>query len=147
MNQVQKEWTFQSQTDIWTGDAGQKGERLILTGLLGSIRWWFEVAVRGLGGCACNPTGEAPCPDKDGRHCVVCELFGCTGWARKFRFAVLDADGTPKTTQIKSDCVFGVCYRRLKARLGPAQAAVATAHFIARGYDRMFTNTKRSVSL
>ncbi len=39
---------------------------------------------------------------------------------------------------MRSDGVFGVFYRRLKARIGPAQAAVATAHFIARVYYRMF---------
>ncbi|MBM4341580.1 MAG: IS110 family transposase [Deltaproteobacteria bacterium] len=38
---------------------------------------------------------------------------------------------------MRSDCVFGVFYRRMKARIGPAQAAVATAHLIARVYYRM----------
>ncbi len=38
---------------------------------------------------------------------------------------------------MRSDGVFGVFYRRLKARIGPAQAAVATAHFIAQVYYRM----------
>jgi len=38
---------------------------------------------------------------------------------------------------MRSDCVFGVFYRRMKARIGPAQAAVATAHFMARVYYRM----------
>ncbi len=33
---------------------------------------------------------------------------------------------------IRADCAFGACYRRLKGRLGPAQALVATAHKIAR---------------
>lgn len=33
---------------------------------------------------------------------------------------------------IRSDTVFGACYRRLKSRLGPAQALVATAHKLAR---------------
>jgi transposase len=37
----------------------------------------------------------------------------------------------------QSDCVFGVMYRRLRARLGPAQATVATAHAIARVVYRM----------
>jgi transposase len=37
----------------------------------------------------------------------------------------------------KADCVFGSLYRRLKARLGPAQATVATAHAIARVVYRM----------
>jgi hypothetical protein len=37
----------------------------------------------------------------------------------------------------QAECVFGVFYRRLKARLGPAQATVATAHAIARVVYRM----------
>ena len=32
---------------------------------------------------------------------------------------------------IRADCAFGAFYRRLKSRLGPAQAVVATAHKIA----------------
>jgi transposase len=36
-----------------------------------------------------------------------------------------------------ADCVFGVLYRRLRSRLGPAQATVATAHAIARVVYRM----------
>lgn len=37
----------------------------------------------------------------------------------------------------RADCAFGVLYRRLRARLGPAQATVATAHAIARVVYRM----------
>ncbi len=37
----------------------------------------------------------------------------------------------------QADCAFGVLYRRLRARLGPAQATVATAHAIARVVYRM----------
>jgi len=37
----------------------------------------------------------------------------------------------------QAECVFGVFYRRLKARLGPSQATVATAHAIARVVYRM----------
>jgi len=48
--------------------------------------------VRGLGGHACDPTSEERCPDKDGRRCAACELFGCTGWARKFRLKVSDGE-------------------------------------------------------
>jgi len=32
----------------------------------------------------------------------------------------------------RAECPFGVLYRRLRSRLGPAQATVATAHAIAR---------------
>lgn len=37
----------------------------------------------------------------------------------------------------QADCPFGVLYRRLRARLGPAQATVATAYAIARVVYRM----------
>jgi transposase len=37
----------------------------------------------------------------------------------------------------RADCPFGVLYRRLKARLGPSQATVATAYAIARAVYRM----------
>jgi transposase len=38
---------------------------------------------------------------------------------------------------VRADCAFGAFYRRLKSRLGPAQAIVATAHKIARVVYRM----------
>lgn len=38
---------------------------------------------------------------------------------------------------MRADCVFGAFYRRQKARLGPAQAALATAHLIARVVYKM----------
>ena len=37
----------------------------------------------------------------------------------------------------QAECMFGVFYRRLRARLGPSQATVATAHAIARVVHRM----------
>jgi CRISPR-associated protein Cmr1 len=108
-----RDFELKALTDIWTGDVKRQGNRLIATGLLGSIRWWFEVLVRGLGGKACDPTvKEVRCPAKDkapddpGHHCVVCELFGCTGWARKFRFEVLDRNGWSKSDQIKAGDIF-----------------------------------------
>lgn len=88
------EWRCKAITPIWTGDADGKGNRLIPSGLLGSVRWWFEVLVRGMGGSACDPTDpDSRCPDKQGHRCVVCELFGCTGWARKFQFKIVDHNG------------------------------------------------------
>jgi CRISPR-associated protein Cmr1 len=90
---VVKEWRLVARCDLWTGDADRKGERVIPTGLLGSIRWWCEVVVRGLGGAACDPTDQQNrCPDGE-RRCPVCHLFGCTGRARKFRFEVRDTGG------------------------------------------------------
>jgi CRISPR type III-B/RAMP module RAMP protein Cmr1 len=120
-----REWKCRALTDIWTGDASRdasrRGDRLIATGLLGSIRWWFEVLVRGLGGRACDPTlPEVRCPapnkipSEPGHHCVVCELFGCTGWARKFRFDVLDETGQPKSSQIKAKDIFILRFTELR---------------------------------
>jgi CRISPR-associated protein Cmr1 len=118
-------YTLKAQTDMWTGDVSRKGERLISTGLLGSIRWWFEVVVRGLGGSACDPSHHkdnkpGPCPEPgrkphgSGHHCVVCELFGCTGWARKFRFEVLDEHGKTKLDQIKAGQTFQLRFTPLR---------------------------------
>lgn len=107
------EWKFIALTDIWTGDANQRADRFIPTGLMGSLRWWFEVLVRGLGGTACDPTSPVRCPDhkvknptSPGHHCIVCELFGCTGWARKFRLRVLDKQGDVIQNQINAGKTF-----------------------------------------
>ncbi|GAB7081551.1 type III-B CRISPR module RAMP protein Cmr1 [Megalodesulfovibrio paquesii] len=124
MTMANGERTYQLKalTDLWTGSVtleeknGQIKEktgpdRLITTGLLGSIRWWFEVLVRGLGGSACDPT-DTKCEDRN--HCVVCELFGCTGWARKFKFEVLDEKSDIKTDQIKQNQAFSLRFTPLR---------------------------------
>ena len=96
MEDLHKDWRFKAITPIWTGGVDRNESRLIPSGLLGSVRWWFEVLVRGLGGSACDPSNSKNrCPDKQGHRCSVCELFGCTGWARKFRLDILDDNGRP----------------------------------------------------
>lgn len=75
-------------TPLWTGGVDQTCDRLHETGLIGSLRWWYEALIRGLGGNACDPTSDNRCPMDDGKRCAACELFGCTGWARKFRLKV-----------------------------------------------------------
>lgn len=95
-----RQFELQALTDIWTGDVNGNAERLVPTGLLGSIRWWFEVLVRGLGGSPCDPSSKQKTCSAE-HHCVVCELFGCTGWARKFRFDVRDQQGAVIATQLK----------------------------------------------
>lgn len=117
-----REWKLKALTDIWTGDADREGKRLITTGLLGSIRWWFEVLVRGLGGSACDPSDPTNrCPQDsqkkstdDGHHCVVCELFGCTGWARRFRFQVLDENGNVKRDRIRENETIKLVFTELR---------------------------------
>ncbi len=123
---AERTYTLKALTDIWTGDANGKPGRLIATGLLGSIRWWLEVLVRGLGGSACDPSHHkdnkpGPCPAdaikdplKPGHHCVVCELFGCTGWARKFRFEVLDENDQPKQSQIRRGETFKLRFTEVR---------------------------------
>ena len=109
-----REWKFKALTPIWTGDADRQNNRLIPTGIMGSIRWWFEFLIRGLGGSACDPTvKEARCPSSNvddpfgfGHHCVACELFGCTGWARKFRLQVVDGEGHIIRNQIQAGDLF-----------------------------------------
>lgn len=105
-------------TPIWTGGADGKGDKLHNTGIIGSLRWWYEAIVRGLGGYACDP-GD-PTADKckfDNTEsgidkldkelhlkiCPVCNLFGCTGWQRRFRFEIRnDDDGCPGTIKTKA---------------------------------------------
>ncbi len=106
-------------TPLWTGGVDQTCDRLHETGLIGSLRWWYEALVRGLGGYACDPTSEAAqtrCEfdtkayeqaKKDGKTetesinaglhnvCPVCYLFGATGWARLFQLRAIDVPTTP----------------------------------------------------
>ena len=135
-----KEWKFRALTDIWTGDANRSADRLIPTGIMGSLRWWFEVLVRGLNGKACDPTArEVRCPQDTRKkptdpchHCVVCELFGCTGWARKFRLMILDDEGDIIRRQIKADQTFTLRFIPLR-RISPEEWCLldATLRLIA----------------
>lgn len=102
-----KDFKLKAFTPIWTGDVDRKSDMMIPTGLMGSLRWWYEVLVRGLGGKACDPTEDGVrCPDRYGKHCVACELFGCTGWARKFRLMILDESNQVIQSQIKANQTF-----------------------------------------
>jgi len=116
------EWKLKALKPIWTGDVNRQGNRFVPTGLMGSLRWWFEVLVRGLGGHACDPTANngVRCPDNDkephepGHHCVVCELFGCTGWARKFRLMVVDENDQVIQSQIQEGQTFALRFIPLR---------------------------------
>ena len=72
-------------TPLWTGDVDRECKSIKETGIIGSLRWWYEALVRGLGGYACDPTNST-CEGKN--HCDACELFGCTGWGRRFRLEI-----------------------------------------------------------
>ncbi len=93
-------------TPIWTGGIDGQCDRLHETAIIGSLRWWYEAVVRGLGGYACDPTADGRCPVKEHQkeyHCPVCELFGCTGWSRKFRLRILDEKGKLLTGSLNTE--------------------------------------------
>lgn len=99
--------SFDTLTPLWTGNADQKADTLRETGLLGSLRWWYEIFVRSQGYQVCDPSAEEKIchfnaeayqqakaqgkPEKDAIRCglkdvcPVCYLFGATGWARLFQ--------------------------------------------------------------
>ncbi len=98
-------------TPVWTGGVNGQTDRIHETGILGSLRWWYEAIVRGLGGEACDPS-QGKCSfdaDKyaksratnererlrDAGLCDVCQVFGATGWRRRFRLAVVGDDTEP----------------------------------------------------
>jgi CRISPR-associated protein Cmr1 len=73
-------------TPLWTGDSNGVSDHLRPTGLLGSMRWWFEAIVRASGYYACDPTaGGCLYQNEKSVLCGACKLFGTTGWARRFR--------------------------------------------------------------
>jgi CRISPR-associated protein Cmr1 len=83
--------TLETVTPIWTGGADRKADRLHATGIMGSLRWWYEALVRGVGGRVCS--ADEPCRyDEDEELyqglCDVCRIFGATGWARRFKLTV-----------------------------------------------------------
>jgi len=107
--------TLKTLTPLWTGGVETgKMDRLHETGLIGSLRWWYEAIVRGLGGDVCDPTSDNPANRcqfdakayketnnvEDGLAgvCPVCHLFGCTGWRRRFRLVIEDDHTEPLWT-------------------------------------------------
>ncbi len=89
-------------TPLWTGGIDGTCDRLHISGLMGSLRYWYEAIVRGAGGYACDPS-QGGCvydPKQDTKSiCAACYLFGTTGWARLFRLttdAQIERDFTVK---------------------------------------------------
>ena len=91
-------------TPVWTGDAGGQGERTRETGLLGSLRWWYEAILRGGGFYACDPSaGTCVYDDEQGLAgiCLACQLFGCTGYSRRFRLEVEGGGGAGQLLPVR----------------------------------------------
>lgn len=78
----------------------------------------------------CSWLGLAPKNDISGGKVLVSRTLKTRNRAgQAFRLAAVSV--------MRADCAFGVFYRRMKSRLGPAQATVATAHLMARIVYRM----------
>lgn len=104
------EFRLKTLTPIWTGGVRKDNSALHLTSIRGSIRWWYEVLIRGLGYYACDPTangcklnisnedkkkiGEGKISLADyikGEICPACYFFGCTGWSGKFAIRLTES--------------------------------------------------------
>jgi CRISPR-associated protein Cmr1 len=78
---------FKTITPLWLGNKNGRNIQTRETGIIGSLRWWYEAVIRGFGGYACDPTQiQSKCTYDS--LCDVCKLFGCTGLARKFRLEI-----------------------------------------------------------
>lgn len=106
-------------TPLWTGGVDGRSDRVHETGIIGSLRWWYEALVRGLGGYVSDPTAENKAERSEfdssayeqalrkghskaealaeglKRLGVVEYLFGTTGWARLFRLQVVRVPRIP----------------------------------------------------
>ena len=101
-------------TPLWTGNAKQRCDRVHESGIIGSLRYWYESIVRGLGYYACDPTfrkkPNEPCL-YDGKKglgniCRVCQVFGCSGYARDFTLHVEGDKPGPDGQSKRSKMVF-----------------------------------------
>ncbi|MBI4337020.1 MAG: type III-B CRISPR module RAMP protein Cmr1 [Chloroflexi bacterium] len=83
-------------TPLWTAGASSgRMDRVHETGIIGSLRWWYEATLRALGRDVCDPTSDDPrerCPRDNQHYCDVCQLFGATGHRRCFRLEMEDGD-------------------------------------------------------
>jgi CRISPR-associated protein Cmr1 len=106
--------TLKTVTPLWTGGTEMNMDRIHETGIIGSLRWWYAAIVRGLGGDGCTTIDSGNCQfdkktydtwEKKGLErtellrksglCPVCQLFGATGWQRRFRLHCIPRDGQP----------------------------------------------------
>lgn len=100
--------TIETLTPLWTGGVETgRVDRLHETGILGSMRWWMEALVRGMGGVVADPTQndrsgfdkekfdrskatEEAARLREAGLCDVSQIFGATAWRKRFRLEIED---------------------------------------------------------
>jgi CRISPR-associated protein Cmr1 len=114
---VQQHWTTAMDVQItplipfWTGGVEGTTDWLHERGLIGSMRWWYEAIVRGLGREACDPSQSTCTFDaeqyqkssastplqrlRDAGLCDACRVFGATGWRRRLRLTIMHDQTQP----------------------------------------------------
>lgn len=113
---------------IWTGGVDRESGLARETGLAGSLRWWYEALVRGLGGYACDPTDDRDrCLFDEAAFrstgdleqglrdvCPACRLFGCTGWKAKFNLYLANGRGRMPVTLDRPGIAFQMRFALVK---------------------------------
>ncbi|HXH13902.1 MAG TPA: type III-B CRISPR module RAMP protein Cmr1 [Alphaproteobacteria bacterium] len=74
--------TLKLLTPLWTGGIDNSADRMHETGLIGSLRWWYEAILRGCGVNACDPTAH------NCSGCPACLAYGTTGQRRMWRLTL-----------------------------------------------------------
>lgn len=164
-------------TPLWTGGARGSCDRLHPTGIVGSLRWWYEALVRGLGGYACDPTareGDVRCTFDTKAYeaatragadeqsaiarglatlCPASYLFGATGWARLFQLQVL---GSARLTQLHFRTMPGPNRNWLNAIFGGESKNIdglrvpygeIRLRLVPRGYDQEYARSQALLAL
>lgn len=122
-----------SLTPLWTGGVKGQMERITETGIIGSLRWWYEAILRGLGHWVCDPTEDTEYVSRclfdpntlqsarrsqgetsAGLHqiCPACRVFGCTGWRRQFRLTAHAVDKMNSTHRVVAKSPTGSRYQK-----------------------------------
>lgn len=115
---VQTEVMINTITPLWTSGVPGMADHLHATGIMGSLRWWYEALVRGMGGHACDPSTHGCICDQTAPPqglCDACSLFGATGWKRRFRL-IADEE---KALQLRAAPPINATLPRLQRGRGP----------------------------
>src|ERR1017187_7776388 len=88
---------FETRTPLWTGGIKPDDDHAIwnlpirTSGLLGSMRWWLEALLRGVGARVPEPERALYDPEKGESSLDSASLiFGATGYRRRFRLTIAD---------------------------------------------------------